>query len=138
MKLFLAIMFSFLLFTCAHGQTASIKPQAQGDVTFVMGGVGEEEHQALRAIQGQYNLHLTFAVKGSGEYVADVKVRIMDAKGHTVLDTQTNGPNLFVKLKPGHYKVTADRDGHVLSEELEAPSRHGVSIVFDFPVEKGD
>ncbi len=138
MKLFLSIMFSFLLFTSAYGQTAGIKPQTQGDVTFVTGGVGEEEHKALRAIQGRYNLHLTFAVKGSGEYVADVKVKITDAKGHAVLNTKTNGPNLFAQLKPGHYKVTADRDGHVLSEEFEAPAKHGVSIVFDFPVEKGD
>jgi len=87
MKLFLSLIFSLLLFTPAYGDAIGIKPQTQGDVTFVSGGVGEDEHKALRAIQGQYNLHLTFAVKGSGEYASGVKVKIEDAKGHTFLDT---------------------------------------------------
>jgi hypothetical protein len=138
MKLFLSLIFSLLLFTPAYGDATGIKPQTQGDVTFVSGGVGEDEHKALRAIQGQYNLHLTFAVKGSGEYASGVKVKIEDAKGHTFLDTTTNGPNLFVQLKPGHYKVTADRDGHVMAEEVAAPTKHGTAVVFHFPSEKGD
>lgn len=138
MKLFLSIMFSFLIFTHAYGQTSGIKPQTQGDISFVTGGVGEDEQKALRAIQGQYNLHLTLAVKGSGEYVSGVKVKIEDAKGHTLLDTTTDGPNLFVQLKPGHYKVTADRDGHMIAEGVAVPTKHGTAVVFHFPTEKGD
>jgi hypothetical protein len=124
--------------TPAYGDATGIKPQTQGDVTFVSGGVGEDEQKALRAIQGQYNLHLTFAVKGSGEYASGVKVKVEDAKGHAYLDTTTNGPNLFVQLKPGHYKVTADRDGRVITEEVAAPTKHGTAVVFHFPSEKGD
>jgi len=138
MKLLLSLMFSLLMFTHAYGETSSLKPQTQGDVAFVSGGVGEEEHKALRAIQGQYNLHLTFAVKGSGEFASGVNVKIEDAKGRTFLDTTADGPNLFVQLKPGHYKVTANRDGHVLAEEVAAPTKHGTAVVFHFPAEKGD
>ena len=138
MKILLSIMFAFLLFTNAYGDTPGLKPQTQGDVTFVSGGVGEDEHKALRAIQDQYNLHLTFAVKGSGEFASGVKVKIEDSKGHTFLDTTTTGPNLFVQLKPGHYKVTASRDNQVLTEEVAAPTKHGTAVVFHFPTEKGD
>jgi hypothetical protein len=138
MKLFLSIIFTLLFFTHAYGGTTGITPQTQGDVTFVSGGIGEDEHKALRAIQNQYNLHLTFAVKGSGEYVSGAKVKIEDAKGHVFLDTTTNGPTLLVQLKPGHYKVSADRDGHVIAEEVATPTKHGTAVVFHFPVEKGD
>ncbi len=138
MKLFLSFIFFIFLFTHAYGQPSGITPQTQGEVTFVSGGIGEDEHKALRAIQGQYNLHLTFAVKGSGEYASDVKVKIEDAKGHTILNTAAAGPHLFAKLKPGHYKVTADRDGHVITEDVAAPAKHGISVVFHFPPEKGD
>lgn len=138
MKIFLSLMFSLLLFSQAYGQSSGIKPQTQGGISFVSGGVGEEEHKALRAIQGQYNLHLTFAVKGSGEFAAGVKVSIADAKGNALLNTTAEGPNLFVKLKPGHYKVAADRDGHVITETVSVPEKHGTTVVFHFPTEKGD
>ena len=135
MKLLLPLIFSFLLFAHAHAEASGVKQEKQGDVTFVSGGVGEEERAAMQAVQGQYNLHLTFAVKGSGEYASAVKVKIEDAKGRVFLDTVTDGPKLFAQLKPGQYRVTADRDGHVLTEEVAAP---GAAVAFHFPVEKGD
>jgi hypothetical protein len=81
---------------------------------------------------------LTFAVKGSGEYAAGVKVKIEDAKNHTYLDTTTDGPKLFVQLQPGHYKVTANREGQVLTENVTTPAKHRSAVVFRFSSEKGD
>ena len=92
----------------------------------------------MLAIKDQYNLYLTFAVKGSGEYAAGVKVTIEDAKGETLLNATAEGPKLFAQLKPGQYKVSADRDGWVLTEKVTVPAKQGKTVVFHFPIEEGD
>ena len=115
-----------------------IQPQTQGGVTFVSGGVGKGPQQAMRAVRREYNLHLTFAVKGIGEYVVGARVKIEDAANRTVLDTVSNGPMLFAKVSPGHYTVTADRNGDVLSEKVNVGPSRGTSVVFHFPRERGD
>jgi hypothetical protein len=122
----------------AIAEEVHIKPQTQGDVEFVSGGVGEHEQKAMRAMQGKYNLHIVLAVKGTGEYVADAKIKIMDAQGKTVLDTVSAGPDFFAKLSPGHYSLVADRDGHMVKEAIMIPHKHGLYVVADFPKEKGD
>jgi len=135
---------SIVIFACvligfnAFAEEVRIKPQTQGSVEFVSGGVGEHEQRFMRALRGDYNLQIVLAVKGSGEYVSDVKVQIMDASGKTILDMTTKGPELFVKLKPGHYKLSADRDGHVIEATMLVPAKHGVSVPLYFPAEKGD
>ena len=111
-----------------------IKPQTQGGVEFVTGGVDLEEYKAMRAIQSNYNLHLLFAVKGTGEYVSDVKVKITNSNGKTALDTVSKGAYLYAKLPPGHYNLVADRDGHVLKETILVPKKHGVSVPLYFPI----
>ncbi len=138
-RLHLAMLFGFLLFCLqVNAQQTSLKPQTQGDITFVSGGVGEDEIKAMRAIKGEYNLHLLFAVRGTGEYVSDVKVRIADQHGKTLLETVSNGPDFFAKLKPGHYEVSVDRDGKVQREAVTIAAKHGLFHSFYFPKEKGD
>lgn len=119
-------------------EEVKIKPQTQGNVEFVTGGVGEHEQMVMRSMRSNYNLQLVLAVKGTGEYVSDVKVKLMDTGGKTVLDTVTKGPDLFAKLTPGHYNLVADRDGHIIKEAIMVPHKHGVYVVLDFPKEKGD
>ncbi len=138
-KLHAILMLAFVLiaFHAFAGKNA-IESMTQGDVEFVMGGVGEDEHKAMRAIQSNYNMHLVFAVKDTGEYVTDVKLKVTNSGGKTVLDTVTNGPDLFAKLHPGQYKLVADRDGHVIKETILVPKKHGVSVTLYWPMEKGD
>ena len=84
--------------------------QTQGDVSFVTGGVGLDESTALRRAQSQWPLSLRFTGPDSA-YVANVQVRIVDAKGATVLDTASMGPYMLVRLRPGRYTVHASYSG---------------------------
>ncbi len=140
MRLSTTLMVACLLagFYAFAAEPPLMKPQTQNGIEYVSGGVGMDEHKAMRAIQGNYNVHLVFAVKGTGEFVSEVKVKITGAGGKTVLDTVSPGPDLFAKLPPGHYNLVADRDGHVIKESILAPAKHGVSVVLYYPVEKGD
>jgi hypothetical protein len=87
------------------------EPQHQGDVTFVSGGVGDEDRSAMRAMAHDYNLHLQFAIAGSGEYLAGVNVTVTDEKGKTLLDTIADGPLFLAKLPPGRYKIAVAQGG---------------------------
>lgn len=124
------ILFSFP----AVAEEELIKPQTQGEVTFVNGGVGGDEQNAMQALGADYNLHLLFSIKGTGEYVSDVKVRIADSSGNILLETVSDGPMLFARLKPGRYSVTVDRDGQVVKRTATvASTAKRTSLSFTWP-----
>jgi hypothetical protein len=89
----------------------SLQPQTAGAISYVCGGVGEGEQQAIKAQAGKYDLMLTFAVT-HGAYLADVDVEIKDAKGGVVLSAKCDGPIMLVDLpRAGTWRVTAQANG---------------------------
>ena len=80
----------------------------QGDISYVSGGIGGDQRQALREAAPNYNLHLLFAGGGSGEYLSSIKVTIVDQQGVIVLEAVSEGPYFMAKMSPGKYKVSAD------------------------------
>lgn len=83
----------------------------QGEVTFVTGGVGLDESQALRQAGPHWPLSMRFTGSGS-DYLADVHVHVTDAAGNAVLQADSRGPYMLVKLHPGRYTVKATYEGH--------------------------
>lgn len=132
-KLYLALALPYLLFSfSALAEQSEMQPQSQGDVTFVSGGVGGDEQNALRAMQSDYNLNLLFSVQGTGEYLSDVQVTITDTKGNVFLETVADGPKLFANLKPGRYIVMANQDGRVVRKTATV-GNHRTSLSFTWP-----
>ncbi|WP_322014958.1 carboxypeptidase-like regulatory domain-containing protein [Paraburkholderia sp. J12] len=84
--------------------------QQQGDVSFVSGGVGQDESKALQHAERQWPIALRFTGRG-GEFLADVRVKIVDAHGADVLDTTSRGPYMLVKVPPGRYTVHVSHAG---------------------------
>jgi hypothetical protein len=82
-----------------------IRIQESQGVRYASGGVGEGERDELHALSNQFNLRLLFAMQGSGDYLADVQVNIMDESGKTTLNAQSQGPWFFAQLPPGAYRV---------------------------------
>ena len=79
---------------------------APSGVTYVSGGAGTEAVDRLRAMEKDFNLKLVFALN-NGEYVADVRVTVVDAANKVVLDTTSEGPWLLARLPAGTYQVNA-------------------------------
>jgi hypothetical protein len=104
--------------------------RADNGVSYISGGVGSDAVQALRDVKGRYNLHLLFAVQGSGEYLANVRVRLANRQGNTVLDTVSDGPYFFAKLQPGRYQVSAESEGRTLTRSVEISPNGSVSEAF--------
>lgn len=84
-----------------------LQVQDERGIRYVSGGVGEGERAELNAMSDQFNLRLLFAMQGGGNYLADVKVSIMNQGGETVLNATSNGPWFYVKLPLGTYTVKA-------------------------------
>lgn len=99
-----------------QGERAEAPPAGQVEtgkngVKFVTGGVGAGEQAALKEHYSDFGLMLVNAAKKSGAYVADVDVKVRDAKGNEIIDTTTNGPWLLADLPAGRYTVEATYNG---------------------------
>lgn len=81
-----------------------------GAVSYVCGGVGEDEQRRLAARQKQFNMGVLFTQGATGEYLADVEVRLM-REGHEVARFRTEGPRCLIKAPEGRYNVHATYNG---------------------------
>ena len=100
------------------------------------GGIGDDDPLAI--IAGDYNLQLVFAAQGSGEYLADIRVLIADAKGHTLVDEKSPGPLFFVRLPAGSYLISADFNGTPLRKSVTISDRKLKTLYFHWPREAID
>ena len=98
---------------------AAQTPQQQNGITYINGGVGQEEQTALKSQRADYNLLLTFASKQSGAYRSDVQLDITDAKGTNLLSVANAGPMLYAKLPPGTYRVSAAAEGKTFKRTVK-------------------
>ena len=76
------------------------------DVPTWSGGIGDESVAEMRAKQAEFNLKFVFTLM-EGDFVADVAVKITDAKGKVVLEKTSDGPVFMTKLPTGQYEATA-------------------------------
>lgn len=89
--------------------------EIQGNISYVTGGVGEDEAAALKRAAAGYPLELQFVQKAwpRDEFLAGVKVRIRDRSKSVLLDTVSEGPYLLAKLPAGTYQIEAEHEGMV-------------------------
>jgi hypothetical protein len=102
----------FFAATAAFPALAMTEGRTTDDRPFVSGGVDAAEIADIRAKQPFFSLSLLTAARGSGAYLAAVKVRITDGAGKTtLLETEMDGPYLLVDLQPGKYQLEAVNEG---------------------------
>ena len=108
--------------------------QKQGDVTYLMGGVGKEEAAALRKDEANFPVTLEFLkhAKPHAEYVSNISVTIKDHGGKTVLNTVADGPLLLAKLPDGKYMVMASDDGKSKERNIVVAAQRPERIVFEW------
>ncbi|MEO8407539.1 MAG: hypothetical protein ABI476_03830, partial [Oxalobacteraceae bacterium] len=114
----------------AEDTAAGVAAMTQNGISYVSGGIGAAQQQALKSMRKDYNLLLTFAVKKSGAYLADIKVNIQNAKGDKVLDTVSSGPLFYAKLAPGKYRVMAESKDKVLTKSVSIGKRGAKDLYF--------
>lgn len=126
----------FVIAYClAAASTVLASPAAgvQNGIRYMSGGIGEEEEAALRAAADRFNLRLLFATKRTGEYLADVKVQVQDAKGATVLAAVSDGPCFLAALPAGRYRVTATARGIAQAQTATLQAKRPSELYFYWP-----
>jgi hypothetical protein len=115
----------------AYAQNSSL-PATHTDngITYITGGIGSDQSDAMRLAAKNYSLRLTFAAKSDGAFLADVKVTIRRGKNETVISRTAEGPYFYAQLKPGAYTVQVDYQGATQSRKVQVPAKGGVAADF--------
>jgi hypothetical protein len=88
----------------ANDVTDVVTVQRYEGTRYVVGGVGDDQQQAVKALSSGYPLKITLASQ-QGSYLTGVDVHIKDSQGKTVLQLGSVGPLINVDLAPGKYSV---------------------------------
>jgi len=120
----------------AIGGTDSHLPAAQkaGEVTYIMGGIGQTEADAIKHAAKYYPLELEFLLKAKpkAEYLSNVQVRIKDAHDKMVLNVNADGPYLLANMPAGKYTISAERNGKVEHRQIEISATDHRRVVFEW------
>lgn len=135
MKAAMAFPAGALALALVFPAAAAPLPQAKTEhgVTYVSGGIGQDESSALKAEAKSYPLSVVFAAGRQDEYLAEVPVTIKDRSGRTVLDTVSRGPIMLVRLPAGRYRIAATRNGKALQRSAAVQARGDTQVVFHWP-----
>jgi len=113
-RFWIAATMALLFASGVAAQGAFPREHTRGGVSYVTGGIGSDEAQAMRDASANYPLTLELAAAAGGprgEYISDAYVRIRDSQGSPVLETRTDGPFLLVRLPAGSYDVDVEWNG---------------------------
>ncbi len=105
----------------------NLTPQTAGQISYVCGGIAEDEQQALNAEARNYNLSLLFTQGPRGEYLADVDVQIT-RHGKEVASFRADGPRCLIKAPPASYNVIATYQGETKRTTVQTGSTRNVQL----------
>jgi hypothetical protein len=101
---------------------------SHADVTYVTGGIGADEQEAIQAAKADYNLHIMSA-SINGAFVGDARVVIVRTKGadKEVMLNVVSGPLLYVRLPEGSYSLEATLGEQVKRQNFTV-SKKGAAV----------
>ena len=108
-------------YSVAHAQVRQDTNDQQ--VSYITGGVGQEELGELRQHAADYNAQFSFANATDRAYLNNLQIRILDAQVAPIFEDDDLAPLLYLHLKPGTYKLLATSNG--VEKELRFTIREG-------------
>lgn len=108
----------------------------QGNISYVSGGIGEEESEALQSIQHNYNLRVMNADK-FGHFSGDIHIEISDLRHNVLLET-VGGPLFYVNLPKGRYIVKGFSKAQSKKQKVTIVGKNPVHVHFVWPQDTTD
>jgi len=122
---------------CGAAQAQGLALKDAVGLRWVCAGVGEEEREALAALEPQVNLKLLFITGRRGAFVAGVDVSLYDAASELLRFTMiAQGPICLIQAPAGRYRITATYDETRIERTIALPAKRAnepVRLVFSFP-----
>ena len=107
----LALIFGLLL----GSSVWALIPQTQSSqgVSYITGGVGEEESTAILAEAKQWPLLLELSQieNGRGVWIFGSQIKILNTKNAVIFDAKADGPYMLINLTAGDYAIQASYQG---------------------------
>jgi hypothetical protein len=133
----LAVTLLAVTIASAWATYAAMSPEerSQVPVSYVSGGIGDDQAEAMRQASTAYPLTVEMASAAGGPrdaYVSNAKVDIWDASGKDVLDITTEGPLLLVKLPARTYRVAVNWNGTQRDRTVVVGAGHQ-HVMLEFP-----
>lgn len=127
------IAFALLALTSASVLAQTSPPGSRNtyppaiEAPWLSGGVGDESLDEMRRAASAYNVHVLFTTR-DGAYLANVPFSVASSSGQEMYAGVSDGPMLYLQLKPGSYQVSAEIDGsrqtrRVTVGSSQAPSK---------------
>lgn len=98
-----------------------------GSVSYLSGGVPDEQLPAIKQARGGYPLVIELYQKAGAksEYTSGAQVRLTDKAGNVLIDDVSDGPFMLVRLPPGSYRVQATLNGKMVEAKSVAVAAKG-------------
>jgi len=136
-------LLTFVLAAPAGAATVAMafEERSQGPVSYVSGGIGEDQAAAKRRAAANYPLTLEMASTAAGPrdaYISNAKVDIWDASGKDVLDITAEGPLVLVNLPSGTYHVAVNWNGTQRDKTVVVGGERRQHLMLEFPNTPGN
>lgn len=112
MRLFTIGMLSACLSvqSLAYAESLAVHTDPHG-LSYVTGGIGAEEVEALQAYKKQFNIYVVFSEGKSGRVIDDVDLTILNASKQVVFSLKHAEPRVLLSLPSGAYLAIARYQG---------------------------
>ena len=104
--------------------------KTQGEITYITGGIGERETEALRAERSKYDLRVINAGK-KGAFLGEAHLVIRDAHDKELLNT-TVGPLFYANLPDGKYVVEVENQEEAKTKKQSVDVKSGKQATLRF------
>ena len=103
----------------------SLEATTENGITYVSGGISDEEVEQLKSNENTFNLRLQITGLHA-EYVSDVNVVLKDAGGKALVSVSDAGPYLYFQVPAGSY--SADVSAHGTTKTLALKVEEGKAV----------
>lgn len=97
--------------------------RSMGPVSYVCGGVAEDERQALSAREKDFNIGILFTQGSAGEFLSDVAVKLIRDE-QEVATFRAAGPRCLIRAPEGSYNIEASYKGQAKSVKVSTGTRN--------------
>ena len=103
----------FMIFVGGFAFAQIPATQHSNGISYISGGVGEEEAVAILAEAKQWPvlLELSQIENGRGVWIFGANIKVSNAKKQVVFNALADGPYMLINLEPGDYTIEASFQG---------------------------
>jgi len=113
-----------LIFSYVLSQAQIPDTQSSLGISYISGGVGEEESKSMlvEAKQWPLMLELSQLESGRGIWIFGAAIKILNTKQKLIFDAQAEGPYILINLNAGDYLIEATYEGVVQKRAIHIKS----------------